>query len=121
MYKPDSTQIDYHIRYDATIRIGIDMGKVTFKVNEQNKTITPVLPKIEITQISLDPSNIGFIPANAMGDLKQAFAVCKEDIQKEANETKELYDIAGENIRSTMEALLYPILDANEYAVVWGE
>ena len=37
-----------YIRYNAKIKAGIDMKKVKFEIDEENKTVRPILPKIKI-------------------------------------------------------------------------
>ena len=121
VYQEDGGNLKYNVRYDASVKIGIQMDKVGFEVDEKTKTIKPVLPEISINNISIDPSNIGYIPENATVDLKEAFAACKKDAQEEASKTKELYVVAEENVKSTIEALLYPILESNGYTIVWDK
>lgn len=122
VYQEDgSKNLKYNVRYDASVKIGIQMDKVSFEIDNEARTIKPVLPEISINNISIDPSDIGYIPDNATVDLKEAFVACKKDAQEEASKTEELYAVAEENVKSTIEALLSPILDSNGYTIVWDE
>ena len=121
VYENQSEKLKYNVRYDASVKVGIQMDKVSFEINQEMKTIKPILPEISINNIIINPSNIGYIPENASVDLKEAFAACKKDAQEEASKTKELYDVAEENVKSTIEALLYPILESDGYTIIWGE
>ena len=95
------------------------MEEVTFKINEEKKTVTPVLPKIEINIATLDENSISYIPKNPDLSLKEVITLCKEDAMNEANHSDKLYETAQENLESVIEALLSPILEYEGYSIQW--
>lgn len=115
----EKTKVKYNICYDATVKVGIQMTEIKFEIDEKNKLIKPILPSMSINNVILDPSSISYIPENATVDLKEAFSICKADVENEAQKNGELLEAAKENIKSTIEALLYPVLDAEGYKISW--
>ena len=114
---PDEAEC--HIAYDANVKVGINMEDVKFKIDEEKKTVTPILPKIEINIATLDENSISYIPKNPDLSLKEVITLCKEDAINEANNSDKLYETAGENLRSVIEALLSPILEHEGYSIQW--
>ena len=95
------------------------MDKVTFSIDEENKTITPELPEIDVNSVTVDPDSLSYIPQNPDIEMKEILELCKKDALDEAAESKELYQVAEENIQSAIEALLSPILKNAEYTIQW--
>ncbi len=121
-YKEGSTEkVDCHIAYDASVKVGIDMEDVTFEIDEEAKTVTPILPEIVVNIATIDEGAISYIPKNPDVALKDIITICKEDAMREANESEKLYDTAEENLKAALEALLMPILDAADYTILWTE
>lgn len=119
-YKEGSTnEAECYIAYKADVKVGIQMEDVSFHIDNDAKTVTPILPKITVQIASLDEESISYIPKNPNIALKEVISICKEDAVKEANDSEELYQTAEENVRSVIEALLLPILDNAGYTLVW--
>lgn len=110
-----------YIRYSAKIKAGIDMKKVKFEIDEKNKTVRPILPKIEINSNPIDENSLSFLPADVTIELKDALVCCKEDAKQKAMGSQELLDSAEDNLQSIIQALLYPILDSQGYRIIWDE
>lgn len=118
-YDEDSDRIDCYIAYNANVKVGIQMADVTFEIDEEEKTVTPILPEITVTIATLDENELSYIPKNPDVSLKEIIALCKEDAVREANQSEKLYETAEENVRGVIEALLSPILDNAGYTIVW--
>lgn len=112
-------KVECYISYNANVKVGISLEDVEFQIDKETKTVMPVLPPIEITIADLDEKSIGYIPKNPDIDLKEVISICKEDAISEANQSQSLYEIAEENLKSVIEALLSPILDNAGYSLVW--
>lgn len=108
-----------YISYNANVKVGIQMEKVEFKIDEKEKTVTPILPKITVNIATLDEEAISYIPKDPDLTLKEVITLCKEDAMNEANSSEKLYQTAEENLRAVIEALLSPILDNAGYSIVW--
>lgn len=112
-------EVECHIAYASTVKVGIALDQITFTIDEKKKTVMPVLPEITVNTVTVDPESLSFIPQNPDVELKDIMTVCKEDVLKEASESKELYQTAEENLQSAIEALLSPILKNAGYTMQW--
>ena len=112
-------KIECHIAYEATIKIGIDMDKVKFSIDKENKTVTPKLPEITINTATVNTDTLSYMPENPKIEIKDIITLCKNDALNEAGEAPELYQTAEENLKSAIEALLSPILKSAEYTLQW--
>ena len=79
-------------------------GDVEFEIDEENKTVTPILPEISVNIAALDENEISYIPKNPDIPLKEIIVLCKEDAVREANDSKKLYQTAEENLKAVIEA-----------------
>lgn len=119
-YKEDKPEeVECHIAYNANVKVGIQMEDVKFEINEEKKTVTPLLPDITVNIATIDEEEISYIPKNPDISLKEVITLCKEDAMNEANNSDKLYQTAEENLRAVIEALLSPLLDAAGYSIVW--
>ena len=82
-------ETECHIAYASTVKVGIALDQITFTIDEEKKTVTPVLPEITVNTVTVDPDSLSFIPQNPDVELKDIMTVCKEDALKEASESKE--------------------------------
>ena len=103
-------RVDCYIAYNASVKVGIQMEDVTFEIQEEEKTVTPVLPEITVQIATLDEDSLSYIPKNPDVPLKDMLILCKEDAVREAGESEKLYETAEENLKMVMEALLSPVL-----------
>lgn len=85
----DKGKVACHIRYYATVKAGIDMNDVKWKIDDTDKTVTPTLPEIRITANPVDEKKLSFIPSNYKGELNEVLKVCREDAEQEAMESTE--------------------------------
>ena len=112
-------KIDYRVKYNSTVKVGVDLSKISFDIDNENKTVKPILPRIEIQEISVKPDGMSFIPDDAKGDINKVRSVCEDDATKEAKNSKELFEIAKENLKNTVEALLKPLIENDGYTIIW--
>lgn len=112
-------EVECYIAYNANVKVGIQMDEVSFNINEEQKTVAPVLPEIEVNIATLDEESISYIPKDPDLSLKEIITLCKEDAMSEANNSEKLYRTAEENLQSVIEALLSPILESEGYSIVW--
>lgn len=112
-------KVECYISYNANVKVGIQMEEVKFDINEEEKTVKPILPEITVNIATLDTESISYIPKNPDVELKEIITLCKEDAINEANNSEKLYQTAEENLKSAIEALISPILDSAGYSIVW--
>ena len=85
-------ETECHIAYASTVKVGIALDQITFTIDEEKKTVTPVLPEITVNTVTVDPDSLSFIPQNPDVELKDIMTVCKEDALKEKCR---IYDAVG--------------------------
>ena len=112
-------KIKCYIRYNAKVKAGINMEDVQFEIDNENMTVKPILPEVKITSNIIDEKSLSFIPESTSIELSEALTVCKEDAEREANESDELLSSAKENLESIIEALIYPIVSDQGYRIVY--
>ena len=115
--KPE--KVECYIAYHADVKVGIQMEDVEFEIDEENKTVTPILPEISVNIAALDENEISYIPKNPDIPLKEIIVLCKEDAVREDNDSKKLYQTAEENLKAVIEALVSPILEHAGYTIKW--
>lgn len=113
------TKVRCRICYSAIVKAGIDMQKVVFDVDNENKIVTAALPKIDLKVTIIDEQSISVLPSNAAVGLDEMLKYSKEDAENEARESSELIATARENIQATIEGLLFPILKSEGYSLKW--
>ena len=119
VYGPDGNTVKCNVKYDAKVNAGIDMKDISFEIDNEKKTVTHVLPEIKINSCTVDEEKLSFIPENTTADLKDVLNACEEDAETEASQSLQLMRSARENLKDIVEVLIYPILNANGYTVVW--
>lgn len=115
----DKEKVECYISYDANVKVGIKMDDVRFDINEEEKTVMPILPQIEVNIATIDEKSLSYIPKDPDIALKEVITLCKDDAMNEANNSEKLYQTAEENLRAIIEAWLSPILDGAGYSLVW--
>lgn len=95
------------------------MSKVNFEIDNDNKTIKPILPELSITSNTVDEKSLSFIPEDAEVNLKDAIIECEKDAESEAEKSEDLIESAKENLQSIIEALLLPVVSPQGYKIVW--
>ena len=117
--KDNPSKTDYSVKYDSTVKAGIDANNIDFKIDEKNKTIRPIIPQIKINDVIINEGSISTIPENATAKLKETLLYCKEDALNEASKNQKLMEIAKSNLQDSITALLTPIIKQNGYKIVW--
>ncbi len=120
----NSEQIDYYVSYEAKINAGIDFEKLTISVDTEAKTVNVKIPDIQITDVIVDIASLDFIfendAANTSTITQEAFKSCEADAKSEGQAQEAIYDLARQNAKNIITALMKPIieqLDA-EYSLV---
>lgn len=120
----DSDTIKCRIYYHATVKAGINTDEIYLDIDEENKTIIPQLPEISVTANLVDGEELQYIPDDIKQEelsLADAREICKQDAQNEAIASGELFDLAEENLKNAIEALLYPVVNNEGYRIVWSD
>lgn len=119
--KPE--KIDYHVSYEAKVKAGINFEDVVIDVDNEKKTISVDIPQVTIHSVAVDFKSMDFIFENKKAETSSvsadAYKMCEEDVRNETNTNDAIYNLAEENAKNIITALLQPFvnqLDA-EYTV----
>ena len=111
----DPTQIDYYVSYEAKVKAGFDFEKLDMQIDHDRKVITVKIPEIKITDVNVDIGSLDYIfenkKANTETVSEQAYKECIEDVTKESAEEKAIYELAKQNAKNTMEAIIQPFME----------
>lgn len=115
----EDEKVKCNIKYNAEVKAGINMNDIKFDIDDNNKVIKVSLPEIQLSAYIIDENSLSFIPSNSKVDLKEAISACENDSLEEAKASDELIDTAQENLKRTVQALLYPLLETMGYTMEW--
>ena len=111
----DLAQIDYYVSYEAKVKAGFDFEKLDMQIDHDRKVITVKIPEIKITDVNVDIGSLDYIfenkKANTETVSEQAYKECIEDVTKESAEEKAIYELAKQNAKNTMEAIIQPFME----------
>ena len=111
----DPTQIDYYVSYEAKVKAGFDFENLNMQVDHDRKVITVKIPEIKITDVNVDIGSLDYIfenkKANTENVSEQAYKTCIEDVTRESAEEKAIYELAKQNAKNTMEAIIQPFME----------
>ncbi len=114
MNEDNPKETDYYVSYDTKVKAGIDFEQVDVSVDNENKKITVVLPEVEITDVEVDITSLDYIfmndGANTETVSEQAYKACIEDVSGESAGEKAIYELARQNARNIVEALISPFV-----------
>lgn len=96
------------------------MKKVQLVTDTSKKIVMATLPEIELKVTIVDEESMSLLPSNADVGIDSMLKFSKEDAESEAKTSDVLINTARENLRATIEGLLYPILKAQDYTIVWN-
>jgi hypothetical protein len=112
----------WRVRYHGTVKAGIEnMSDIIFEIDNENKTVKPILPEIVITADPVEKESLSFMPSKVNTTIGDALMLCKTDMKQEAQSSPELMETAKAQLKTTVEALIYPIVNANGYSVIWDD
>lgn len=108
-------KVNYYVSYDAKVKAGIDFEKVDITVNTDEKIITVMLSEIKITDVNVDITSLDYIfeneKANTETVSEEAYKKCIEDVTSESNSEDAIYELAEQNARNIVEALISPFVE----------
>ena len=118
--KNEKGKIKYYVYYESTVTAAVDMTQIKFEVDNEDKVIKPILPEIEFNKPIIKEKSFDFIPNDVEFDYKAVLKACKTDVKNEVKSNKEIYELAEDNLKKTIEGLLLPVTDAEGYIVEWN-
>lgn len=124
MNQDNPESVDYYVSYEAKVNAGIDFEQVEIDLDEEAKTIRITMPPVELTDVNVDISSLDFIfynqKLNTSTVTETAYKACEADVEKESQEQQAIYDLAEQNAKNILTALVKPIVDQaeTEYTLV---
>lgn len=120
----DAEKIDYYVSYEAKVKAGIDFDLVEISVDNNAKNITVTLPEVKINDTNVDITSLDYIflndDANTENVSEQAYNKCIEDVKNESKTETAIYNIAEQNAKNILEALITPFVQQldEEYELI---
>lgn len=115
MSKEEPTQTDYYVSYEAKVKAGIDLEKVDVSVDNKTKKISVTLPEVQITDRNVDIASLDYIfennRANTETVSQEAYKACIEDVTNESTNEDAIYELARQNAKNIVEALINPFVE----------
>ena len=108
---------DYYVSYESKIKAGIDFQQIQIEVNSDEKKVIITLPKATIDKddINVDITSLDYMfmndKANKEGVSANAYKACIADVQKEVTENSSIIELAEENAKNIVKALVEPFLN----------
>lgn len=124
MNQDNPESVDYYVSYEAKVNAGIDFEQVGIDLDKEAKTIRITMPPVELTEVNVDISSLDFIfynqKLNTSTVTETAYKACEADVEKESQEQQAIYDLAEQNAKNVLTALVKPIVDQadTEYTLV---
>ncbi len=114
--KPEN--IDYHVYYESKVQAGIDFKQITVDIDRENTKIVVTLPEIKITDITVDIASLDYIFVNEKANtdtvVEQAYKECIDDVTNESSQEHAIYELAEQNAKNVISALVSPFIDELE-------
>lgn len=115
MNEKNPDEVDYYVSYESKVYAGIDFEKVKITMDKEAKKITVTLPEIEITDINVDIASLDYIFINSKANTstvsEQAYKACIADVTSESKEEAAIYELAEQNAKNIMKALISPFIE----------
>lgn len=120
--KNKKDKVDYWVKYQGTVKAGIDFSEIKITENKEEKIITAVLPKVKIFTKTVDPESMDYIFLNKKAETEsiaaESLKLCKEDINAKIDNNNKLFEIGKENAVAVVTALLEPVVEQIGYRLI---
>ena len=104
--------IKYHVAYEGTVQAGIDFEDINIDINEEKKLITITLPEVSIQNVIVSAESMEYIFNDDKYESEtvasEAYSACVKDLQTRAEKEVQLLQMAKENARDAVQALIEP-------------
>lgn len=124
VYDTDGTTLKYYVAYEGTVTAGIDFSNIDIEISDEEKMITINLPDVTIQETVVNAGTLKYIFEKKKYDteevFKEAYGYCQVDLDNRAENDEELLNLAKENAKQVIEAMITPWVDQlyTDYSVV---
>lgn len=105
-------EIKYHVAYEGTVTMGIDFSKIDVNSDDGKKEIVITLPEVEIQDVNVQIETMEYIFKKEKYETEnvsqEAYKVCTADLKEKAGQTHSLFNVARENTKDAVSALIEP-------------
>ena len=105
----------YHVKYKGIAKAGINFENITITDVKEESKLLVTLPAVEVREPSVDPESLKFIFIKDKYETEtvfmEALEVVKSDLAAKVAEDDMLNELAYENAKTIVEALLEPWLE----------
>ncbi|MBO5302546.1 MAG: DUF4230 domain-containing protein [Lachnospiraceae bacterium] len=105
---------DYYVSYEARVKAGIDFEEIDVAVDNETKKIVITLPKAQINEVNVDIASLDYIFQNEKANnetvAQEAYKACIEDVENESADEEAIYQLAEQNAKNIVEALVKPFV-----------
>lgn len=106
----------YYVAYEGIVQAGMDFSEITVSVDDQSKIITIKLPEVSILSTSPREKTLSFLFLDELYETEtvfsEAYSACVMDLQTRAKSETTLFNLARENAKSAVTALISPWVSA---------
>ena len=125
-HKDNTEKVDTYIKYEADIvaTINLENFDKNIVIDKDKKEITITLPKIELKPNIIfrdGGKSFSFIPTNTDIEMNELIKVCEDDALEKVSERVKIQEIAKDNAKTTIEGLLLPFIEENDYSIIWKD
>ena len=120
----NAEEVEYYVSYEATVNAGIDFEQIEIDVNNETKEIVVTMPEIQLNDIDVDIASLDYIFVNEKVNnetvTQTAYEACKTDVNDECTQEDAIYELAKQNAKNVIEALIKPFVNQmdEEYVLV---
>ena len=122
--KPE--KVKYYVSYEARIDAGLDFSAIKMEGDLKNARIVVTLPDIRLQEPAVDVSSLDYLfmddKANQSAVTADALKACVADVEVESKEEKAILEMAEQNAKNVLRALMEPMLeqDLPDYQLVFA-
>lgn len=121
----DGSAVKYHVAYQGTVTAGINFDEIEITVDNEQKIIYIKMPPVSILDTVVDSGKLKYIFEDDKYDnetvFSEAYSACQKDLDSRVASETELLDLAKENAKQVIEALVMPWVEQidEEYVISW--
>ena len=112
-------KVRFYVCYNSTVKVGISLEEVSIlSIDQQENTVRVSVPSVAmIGEPIIDHNHLSCMKPGVFSsfspndyDFKVAYEACLQDAAREASSSADLFAAAEDNLKTTLQALLVPIV-----------
>lgn len=115
MNEVESSEVDFYVSYRAKVLAGFDISDLKISMNDETKIIVVSIPEIQINDVNVDAGTLDYMFVNDKANnnmvSKRGYDASIKDVTKESQKASSIFDLAEENAKNIVKALLTPFVE----------